>query len=230
MTTIYFNIYTREVIMNTINNPSNDSIHNTRTFRYKLSDEIVTFIAEFSKLHQYDDRHAYKDAWGIWLNDNREFVSREEKRLKDIGFNGDVIDKMFKAGRYYFREKKGKPNTKSAGDEGEDMTNSAGSEGKGKGKVKTRNYITMNPDFIKSIDTHLKKSVNDDEFKPQTSFIQFVEENKDILQNEVRRLYGIMYNYNNNTIIDKEIVHKEILAKLKKTFKNLYFTISKLQV
>lgn len=109
MTTIYFNIYTREVIMNTINNPSNDSIHNTRTFRYKLSNEIVTFIAEFSKLHQYDDRHAYKDAWGIWLNDNRDFVSREEKRLKDIGFNGDVIDKMFKAGRYYFREKRANP-------------------------------------------------------------------------------------------------------------------------
>lgn len=219
-----------EVITNPINNnSSNNNSSNNKTFRYKLSDNTMTLIAEFSKLHQYDDRHAYKDAWGIWLNDNRDFVSREETRLKEVGFNGDVIDKMFKAGRYYFREKKDKVKTtaKSVGDgegEGEGEGDGEG-DGEGATKTKTRNYIAMNPDFIKAIDFHLKKSVTDNAFKPQTSFIQFVEENKDILQNEVRRLYGIMNNY-----INKETAHKEILAKLKKTFKNRYFTMSKVQV
>ena len=87
-------------------------------FRYKLSDETMSLLAKFSKGHQYDDRHAYKDAWELWLNENRDAVAREEMRLKKLGFHGDVIDKMFKAGRYYFREKKeGKKGVKEVKEE-----------------------------------------------------------------------------------------------------------------
>ena len=39
-------------------------------FRYKLSDDLMALISQFAKIHQYDDRHSYKDAWEHqWLND-----------------------------------------------------------------------------------------------------------------------------------------------------------------
>ena len=92
--------------MEMIKNMNTNAKQSSNIFRYKLSDDTMILISKFSKLHQYDDRHAYKDAWALWLNENRDFVTREEMRLNNLGFNGDVVDKMFKAGRYYFREKK----------------------------------------------------------------------------------------------------------------------------
>ena len=223
--------------MDVIVNASANAKPTSNIFRYKLSDDTMTLIAKFSKLHQYDDRHAYKNAWTLWLNENREFVAREEMRLTHLGFIGDVVDKMFKAGRYYFREKKEgkKEEVKEVKDEVKD-------DEKKKEKVvkPTRNYIAMNYDFIKAVDMHLTKSIKTIDFKPQTSFIQFVEENKDILQVEVRRLYAIIINNSGGSVVGGSVVggsgvvggnrkleiHKEIMTKLKKTFKNRYFVMS----
>jgi hypothetical protein len=249
-----------EVIASVSANASANSASTTTIFRYKLSDETMSLIAAFSKLHQYADRHAYKDAWVLWLNENRDFVTREEMRLKNVGFNGDVIDKMFKAGRYYFREKKegkevkakeAKEAKEAAAKEAKEAKEAAEKEAKNaaaaganenkKQKNKnsviktktTRNYIPMNCEFIKAVDAHLKKSIKAIDFKPQTSFIQFVEENKDILQIEVRRLNAIIID-NSGGIVGsgnggdrKTEIHKEIMTKLKKTFKNRYFVMPK---
>jgi len=195
------------------------------------------------------------------LNENRDFVSVEEMRLKNLGFDGDVIDKMFKAGRYYFREKgedkskskskskSVKKNVKSDSGEGEEDGEEDGEEGQVNKKT-TRNYISMNSKFIEAINIHLTKSMKEIDFKPQTSFIQFVEENKNILQVEVRRLYEIINNNSGDDKRDddkrdddkrgddkrgneniKNVVHKEITTKLKKTFKNRYFAMmSKVQI
>ena len=225
------------VITNANANANANKPPRKNVFRYKLSDDTMTLIAEFSKLHQYDDRHAYKDAWALWLTENRDFISREESRLNEIGFHGDVIDKMFKAGRYYFREKgedKSKKNGKNGDSGGKVKVREEEEEGKVNKKI-TRAYISMNPEFIEAINVHLTKSMKENDFKPQTSFIQFVEENKDILQVEVRRLYEIInYNtLNDETLIHdvndsdrKKTIHKEIMTKLKKTFKNRYFALS----
>jgi len=232
-----------DVITNANANANANKPPRKNVFRYKLSDDTMTLIAEFSKLHQYDDRHAYKDAWALWLTENRDFISREESRLNEIGFHGDVIDKMFKAGRYYFREKgedKSKKNGKN-GDSGGKVKVREEEEEEGKVNKKiTRAYISMNPEFIEAINVHLTKSMKENDFKPQTSFIQFVEENKDILQVEVRRLYEIINSANDNDsnnndiVVDiqndkKKAIHKEIMTKLKKTFKNRYFALSSKQ-
>jgi hypothetical protein len=223
--------------MDVITNANANKPPRKYVFRYKLSDDTMTLIADFSKLHKYDDRHAYKDAWALWLTENRDFIAREESRLKEIGFHGDVIDKMFKAGRYYFREKredKSKKNGKNGDSGGKVKVREEEEEGKVNKKI-TRAYISMNPEFIEAINVHLTKSMKENDFKPQTSFIQFVEENKDILQVEVRRLYEIInYNtLNDETLIHdvndsdrKKTIHKEIMTKLKKTFKNRYFALS----
>ena len=80
---------------------------NTPTiYRYKLSIEVMDEITTFSKVHQYDDRHTYKEAWNRWKDDHDDFISAEAERLRRLGYVGSVEDKMYKAGRYYFRKKK----------------------------------------------------------------------------------------------------------------------------
>ena len=75
----------------------------------------------------------------------------------------------------------------------------------------------MNYDFIKAVDAHLTRSIKETNFKPQTSFIQFVEENKTILQLEVRRLYAIM---NNSYCNDEDGVAGDDAAKKKHIHKD----------
>ena len=83
----------------------NMNVTNNKIFRYKLSDNIMELITQFAKIHQYDDRHAYKEAWENYVNEKREIIDREVYRLSELNYKGDVMDKMFKAGRYYFRAK-----------------------------------------------------------------------------------------------------------------------------
>ena len=77
----------------------------TTIYRYKLSIEAMDEITTFSKIHQYDDRHTYKEAWNMWKGNHEDFISAEAERLMRLGYVGSVEDKMYKAGRYYFRKK-----------------------------------------------------------------------------------------------------------------------------
>ena len=218
-------------IINDASNANNKP--ESKIFRYKFSDDIIALISDFSKLHKLDDRKIYKDNWNTWVQTNEELIKQEVERLRGIGFDGDVVDKMFKAGRYYFREKKNKNKDKNknedkktqeevdaaadAADAAADSADAAADSDAAAAAVKKkRSYVSSNPDFIKAIDKHIHLTIQEPNFKPQHSFTEFVKENKDILQIEVRRLCSII---NNGT-------HKQIMTKLKKTFNNRYFIIS----
>ena len=176
---------------------------NSKTFRYKLSDDILSIITQFSKIHQLDDRHTYKENWLIWLNTNNEMVEQEVRRLKQSGYTGDVIDKMFKAGRYYFREKVivEKMIKKEKKEENED-------EDKPR-----RDYITMDQTVIKAMDAHLKTIINQPNFKPAKGYDDFCQKNIEILRTEIIRL----------TQENKNITSEMMSCKIKKTYKNRYF-------
>ena len=49
------------------------------TFRFKFSQEFTEQMANFAKIHQYDDRKAFKEAWQEWIKDddmdNAEFAN-----------------------------------------------------------------------------------------------------------------------------------------------------------
>ena len=79
-------------------------VHNI--YRYKLSESIIELIKEFTDIHKYDDRKTYKEAWLQYCKENEEVISREENRLIETGYKGNVMDKMFKSGRYYYIKKK----------------------------------------------------------------------------------------------------------------------------
>jgi hypothetical protein len=193
--------------MNSINK-SESTINKSKIFRFKLSDEIMLLITQFAKMHQYDDRHAYKEAWEDWSNIQQDVLEREVSRLEQIGYKGDVLDKMFKAGRYYFREKKQIIEV-GANEVG---ANEVGKKTTDKNK---RSYIVMNPKVILAMDQHLKNAMKQADFKPAKDFVRFCEQNLEMLRREITSLK------------EQDIEGDQIAAKIKKTYKNRYFNLSK---
>ncbi len=209
-----------------------------KIFRYKLSDNIMSLITQFAKIHQYDDRHSYKDAWvNQWLNDYGELVEREISRLEQLGYKGDVIDKMFKAGRYYFREKESLEKKKKKNDvDTNDDNNTGASEADaseadaseadaseadaseaGEEDKPQRTYCVMKPDVIKAMDKHLLSIMKEPKFKPANGYKQFCEQHMDILRQEIARLIQ------EGTVMTAE----KLSEKIKKTYKNRYYILSK---
>ena len=163
-------------------------------YRFKFSDDIMQAITEFSKIHQYEDRNDYKESWKEWCDDNSEFLEIETRRLIDLGYKGDVIDKMYKAGRYYFRKK----------------TLSDSTETK-----KRRVYVAMNSTILSNMDKHIIDSIKSETYSPAEGYSEFCENNIELLKTEVARL------------LKSGINSEDISSKIKKTYKNRYFIISR---
>jgi len=163
-------------------------------FRYKFSDDFVAELYKFSKIHQYDDRRSYKDAWSIWLEENSEIVEAECQRLGELDYTGNVLEKMFKSGRYYFRKK---------------STNK-------KEPAARRSYVSVDKSLLDTMDRHIASKMREfaDGLKPSNAFIDYI---------------GIYNDIHNDFVSD---LHKqgimdpvEIQDKIKKTYKNRYFTL-----
>ena len=134
-------------------------------FRFKFSDEFANQLYPFAKLHQYDDRHTYKEEWTRWLMNNDELIDTEVRRLKGLGYDGDIIGKMYKSGRYYFRKK---TSSKDA-------------------KVR-RKYISLEHDMIDAMDEHINTNYYLQCFKPSIAYEQFCMEYEILVNDEKERL------------------------------------------
>jgi len=171
--------------------------NNINIYRYKFSERINELLLTFSKIHQYDDRKTFKEAWEIWSEDNKETLDCEIERLKEINYEGDIINKMFKSARYYFRKKTIEK----------------------KEPKKRRNYIGAQKEFLDTMDKHISINIiNNSHFKPSDGFNEFCLEtsNKELLNEEIKRL---------QTMDIKDV--NEIKNKIKKTYKNRYFMLVK---
>ena len=136
-------------------------------YRFKLTDAVVEEVTAFAKLHRFDDKEDYKESWKNWCNENAEIVDAEKTRLRDIGYTGNVVSKMYKAGRYYFR-------TKNLDEDKE--------------AKKRRQYIGMEPDIIDAMDTHIRVASRNEEYTPAMGYDEFCKNNITILRDEVIRM------------------------------------------
>lgn len=186
-----------------------------KTFRFEFTEYIMDAIKQFAIVHQYDERKMYKEQWSNWYNENKEDMEREIERMNEIGYVGDVKDKMFKAGRYYFRKKNIKNQDKEEQRECEVFNNINNINTKNTEK-KRRNYITMLESTLVAMDEHIKISLaTDAQFKPSDGYSEFCEKNVLVLRTEIQRMVV-------ENIIDK----KDIAEKIKKTYKNRYYMIT----
>jgi len=153
----------------------------TPIYRFKFSQEFTELLFQFSKVHQYDDRKVFKEEWEKWVEENRDDYDVEIRRLTELGYEGDIEDKMFKSARYYYRKKLlVRPEVKDR-----------------------RQYITVNKSFIKMMDKHITDQIAvNTKSKPSSGFDLFCREYRKDIVNE---LIIIM---NNNNISSDEIERK----------------------
>jgi len=131
-------------------------------YRFKFTEDFMLELYNFSKIHQYDARKDFKDAWEGWVEDNLGLVDQEQERLENLGYDGNVIEKMFKSARYYFRKK-----------------NTVKIEAKGRAK-----YVSINRDLLNAMDTYVAK----DDYQPKTGFIEFCRQNETIVKLSLKEM------------------------------------------
>ena len=183
---------------------------NITIFRYNFTDEIMTKLTAFAKLHELDDRHAFKDAWAVWLEINKSDIDIESERLLECGYRGDIINKMFKAARYYFKKKDlSKDLSKDLLDLSNDLLD------KDKDEKKKRFYIALDSEFLASIDLHISRNCN---IKPSVGYNSYCESNALLIKNEIARIFA-----EDHVSINSKICNQ----KIKKAYKNRYFIYSK---
>jgi len=135
-------------------------------YRYKFTQDFMDELYKFSKVHQYDDRKSFKESWEIWAEESEDLISDETDRLEALGYEGDVLDKMFKSARYYFRKKSTvKPEPKER-----------------------RKYVGIQKELLDAMDNHIISGLNKEDYKPSEGFNDFCTNNIDALKNEVERL------------------------------------------
>lgn len=158
-------------------------------FRFKFTENFMEELSDFSKIHQYDHRKDFKEAWVNWTQENEDLVAKEVQRLLMLGYPNEediVDDKMFKSARYYFRKK---------------------SAVKAEPKQR-RQYIGIDHEILETMDRHITNNIHNDDYKPKTAFVMFCKENEDVLKQTIARL----------SISDAELIQDKIKKTYKNRY------------
>ena len=138
-------------------------------FRFKFTENFMEELSDFSKIHQYDHRKDFKEAWVKWTAENEDLVTKEVQRLLILGYPNEddiVDDKMFKSARYYFRKK-----------------SSVKVEPK-----QRRQYIGVDHELLETMDRHIIANIHNDDYKPKSAFVMFCKENEDVLKQTITKM------------------------------------------
>ena len=138
----------------------------TNIYRYKFTQSFMDELYQFSKIHQYDDRKSFKEAWLLWVETNLDMINTEISRLTDLKYDGDIVDKMFKSARYYFRKKSTKKTEPCI----------------------RRNYVSVQKELLDEMDGHIAANIINDNYKPSDGFSGFCNDNLDALKKGIAHL------------------------------------------
>ena len=142
-----------------------EKITDRTIYRFKFTEDFMAELYKFAKIHQYDHRKDFKEAWTKWTDENDEIITNETERLLALGYKDEanIDDKMFKSARYYFRKKSPvKPEPKQR-----------------------RQYISVDPELLAAIDEHI---IVNNECKPEAAFILFCKDNEQILRQSIGQI------------------------------------------
>jgi hypothetical protein len=139
----------------------------TLIYRFKFTEDFMEELYKFSKIHQYDERKDFKEAWKLWTEENEEIIDEETTRLTSLGYDGDVMDKMFKSARYYFRKKSTEK----------------------KEPRQRRQYISVNRELLDAMDNHIEENIFNVDYQPKTGFISFCKANEVVLKETIAKIF-----------------------------------------
>ena len=189
----------------------------TKTFRFNVSSELNDKMIEFSALHKFEDRKTLKENYENWLETQeiRELIEAEESILRRSSYDlskTSIQSKIFKSIKYY--------HIKNMIKEMQPMQHySIETTEKGCKGCKCRN-IVFSPSMVEVVKLYLEENISNPEFKPSSCFADFKTEYSEAICSEYAHLHE---KYNDDMEINDEMLD----LKLKKMFKNQYFTLFK---
>ena len=234
-----------------IGSTNNTNNNNIKTYRHEFGKEFMADLSRFSKVHQFDDRHTYKSEWTKWAQQYNiaQAMEMEKRRLEENGYKGDIDDKMFKAGRYYFRKKSTVTEELSVPDlptptAAPTLTATAATTTDPELSVPDlplnvaagrRPYITMSKNSIKMMDEHIRNASasSTEEFKPSSCYSDFYQTK--MTSDEMTKEIGLVIEKYEKTPgamsnITPEELTDQIMDKIKKTYKNRYYKYTSLAI
>ena len=139
-------------------------------YRFKFSEHFMDELKNFANTHRYDDAALFKERWLRWTSNdfNIEKIIKEEKRLSETGYDGDIQDKMFKTVRYYLKNKSIEK----------------------KEPKQRRKYVSISKNVITSMDKHIDSKALVEKMKPAFAYNNYssLDEMSEIIDNETNRL------------------------------------------
>lgn len=135
-------------------------------YRYNFTDEFKQSIKYFSTKHKDDLFGDFKIYFERWCDENKTQIEDEYQILLRNGYEGDVMDKIFKSARYYFVRK---------------------SNSKKPEKKERKKYTCKNSNFLKVVNDHIT-SIKDDHMKPSEAYKKFVEKHEVHIEDLVKSL------------------------------------------
>ena len=208
-----------EICANDNNATSATKVRRARVLRFEFSTALIEYVAAFAQMHQYDDRKTYKAAWTEWLANDEiaAMLKAEVERLTDLGYKGDVADKLYKSGRYYFRTREPTvPHTPPSGATSTPNDANGGRRGSGN-QGSPRRYVLLSRELLSAMDDHIERGLRQQtDFTPAKGFAAFAL-GLDVASyhSEIARLSEIMS------------TGEAVGDKIKKTYKNRYFMLVK---
>lgn len=198
-------------------NPPQHAYVELQTNRYTYNPEVVIHLSNFAKIHEYDDRKDFKEAWQKWIEDSEinKIIMDEVTRLQTNGQMGDVLDRMYKSARYYYRKKKETAPNKQI--------------------EPRKEYEGLPRPILKSIDDHIYAEINNNiilsdkvtgmlrsNISAANSFTNYCRLHSDVIKDLLpkKEVENVTYRANN---LRDEI--KVVTDKLKKTYKNRFYKI-----
>lgn len=158
-------------------------------YRFKFTEDFMEELYKFSKIHQYDERKDFKEAWKIWVEENEDIINEETLRLNNLGYTGDIIDKMFKSARYYFRKKSSEK----------------------KEPKQRRPYVSVTRELLIAMDNHIQKNIFNQDYQPKTGFILFCKDNEIVLKESLAKILE-------QGIKDSELIQEKIKKTYKNRY------------
>jgi hypothetical protein len=211
----------KQIKMTSVAVDNKNNNNNIKTFRHEFNKDFIKQLYVFSKKHQYADRHLYKSEWTKWTQQEEisQAIEIERRRLHENGYTGDIDDKMFKAGRYYFRKK-----TAMTVETSVETKEQVEQEEK---KHQRRPYITMSKETIQIMDEHIQSKHTASAtmtFKPSTCYDDFYQTNMSSIEmtTEIEKIIE-KYQKALRTEATPDQITTEIIDKIKKTYKNRYY-------
>jgi hypothetical protein len=181
-----------------------------QTNRYKFTPNIIDLLSEFAKMHQHEGSKDYKESWCKWISDPEitHELEEEKSRLIKQGIVGDVMDRLYKSSRYYYRKKITKPEE----------------------APKTRKkYEGLTKDILHKMDAHIIREINGSidvlendnivsRFTPSKSFELYMEENSSCV-------LDLISDTSSTSAEERRIQTADVIRRVKKTYKNRFYKI-----